>query len=350
MNLHPLHADSIDGCDGIPYLEPDMEVSKDKIRAMKLVLVVGSALMVIKFLAYYLTNSQGILTDALESIINVLSGILALYGLYYAAKPKDSDHPYGHGKIEFMTSGVEGGMILITGAVMLFEGLTGLFEPHHLARLDKGIALTAFSGLVNYLLGRFLIRKGKSLHSAALVADGKHLITDTWSSVGLVVGLILIYLTSWFWLDMVITIILGLLIGYTGFHLIRDSVFNLMDKADTEKLKTLIEVLEKNRKINWIDIHNTRVVKYGSVVHVDCHMTLPWYYSLEEAHHEVDALGKLALEQLNFEIEFFIHADPCIDTSCSICGIQDCKVRKHAFINTVPWTLENVLPDTKHKA
>lgn len=327
-----------------------MQASIDKIKAMKLVLGIGTVLMAIKFFAYYLTNSQGILTDALESIINVLSGILALYGLYYAAKPKDQDHPYGHGKIEFMTSGVEGGMIFITGAVMVFEGITGLFEPHHLARLDFGILLTAFSGLINFLLGRYLIRRGKTLHSAALVADGKHLITDTWSSVGLVLGLLLIFLTGWNWLDMVITIVLGLLIGYTGFQLIRDSVFNLMDKADMEKLKSLVEMLEKNRKDNWIDIHNMRVVKYGSVVHVDCHMTLPWYYSLEEAHREVDNLGKLALNNLNFEIEFFIHADPCIPGSCTVCSLNDCKVRQKAFRHKLRWSLENVLPDSKHEA
>lgn len=315
---------------------------------MKWVLFIGTLLMGFKFFTYYLTNSQGILTDALESIINVLSGVLALYGLYYAAKPKDEDHPYGHGKIEFMTSGVEGGMIFITGAVMLFEGISGFFAPHALANIDKGVYMTLFSGLANFLMGKFLIKKGKHLHSTTLEADGKHLLTDTWSSLGLVVGLALIYFTGWNWIDLVITIILGLMIAYTGFQLIRDSVFNLMDKADLVKLKQLIELLEQHRKESWIDIHNMRVVKYGSVVHVDCHMTLPWYFSLEEAHTEVDALSKLALSNLSFEIEFFIHADPCLPTSCSICAISDCKVRKQTYVKKLEWTLANVLPDTKH--
>jgi len=325
-----------------------MNKAKEKIKAMKLVLFIGTLLMGFKFFTFYITNSQGILTDALESIINVLSGVLALYGLYYAAKPKDEDHPYGHGKIEFMTSGVEGGMIFITGAVMLFEGISGFFAPHELANIDKGVYMTMFSGLANFLMGKFLIKKGKHLHSTTLEADGKHLLTDTWSSLGLVVGLALIYFTGWNWIDLVITIILGLLIAYTGFQLIRESVFNLMDKADLVKLKQLIEMLELNRKENWIDIHNMRVVKYGSVVHVDCHMTLPWYYTLEEAHREVDALAKLALKNLSFEIEFFIHADPCLPSSCSICSIRDCKVRKHDLVKKLNWSLDNVLPDTKH--
>ncbi len=325
-----------------------MQQAQEKIKAMKLVLIVGIFLMGFKFLAYYLTNSQGILTDALESIINVLSGILALYGLYYAAKPKDKDHPYGHGKIEFMTSGVEGGMVLFTGVIMTFEGISGFFAPHSLANIDYGLYLTLFSGIINYGLARFLIRKGNKLHSSTLIADGKHLLTDTWSSVGLVLGLALIYFTGWNWIDLAITILLGLIITYTGFQLIRESVFNLMDKADLEKLGQLVALLQENRKENWIDIHNMRVVKYGSVAHVDCHMTLPWYYSLEEAHHEVDALSKLALEKLSFEIEFFIHADPCLPSSCTICQLQSCKVRKHEFRKILIWNLENVLPDTKH--
>ncbi|HQQ94434.1 MAG TPA: cation diffusion facilitator family transporter [Bacteroidia bacterium] len=317
---------------------------------MKLVLIAGTLLMLFKFYAYYLTNSHGILTDAMESIVNVLSGILALYSLYYAAKPRDEDHPYGHGKIEFMTSGAEGGMIFLTGLAMLINGIAGFFKPFELANLDFGVYLTVFAGGVNYLLGRMLIRKGKKLHSSALVGDGMHLLTDTWSSVGLVLALALIYFTGWNWLDLVTTIVLGLLIAYTGFKLIRESVFNLLDKADLEKMNHLIEFLDKNRKENWIDIHNLRVVKYGSVVHVDCHMTLPWYFSLEEAHKEVDELGKLATRNLNFEVEFFIHADPCLPDSCSICGIKDCKVRKQPLLKKLTWNLGNVLPDAKHSS
>ena len=141
---------------------------------------------------------------------------------------------------------------------------------------------------------KILIKKGTLLNSSALVADGKHLLTDTWSSIGLIVGLILIYFTNIFFIDYIITIGLGLFIIYTGFQLLKESVFNLLDKADYIKIKHLISILNSNRKPSWIDIHNLRVVKYGSVVHVDCHMTLPWYYTLEEAHREVDALDQLA--------------------------------------------------------
>ncbi len=325
-----------------------MLANQHKINAMKLVLLMGIVLMSLKFFAYFVTHSNAILTDAIESIVNVLAGSFALYSLYYAAKPKDEDHPYGHGKIEFFSSGVEGGMVTLAGIAMSVKGVLAFFNPLPLENLSIGLIISVFTGAINFFLAKMLIKKGNNLHSPTMIADGTHLLTDTWSSVGLVVGLLIIYFTNLFWIDYVITVGLGLFITYTGFQLIKDAVFNLLDKTDYVKIEHLISVLDANRKPSWIDIHNLRVVKYGSVVHVDCHMTLPWYYTLEESHHEVDALGKLATSVLNYEIEFFIHADPCLPKSCSICEIYDCNVRKQAFVKKVTWQTNNVLPDVKH--
>lgn len=325
-----------------------MTVNDQKIRTMKLVLVAGILIMGLKFLAYFLTHSDAILTDAVESIVNVLAGSFALYSLYYAARPRDEDHPYGHGKIEFLSSGVEGGMILLAGLVMIVKGIIAFFHPHEITNLTTGLIITAVSGLINFILARTLLTKGKALHSSTMIAEGKHLLTDTWSSAGLVAGLILIYFTHLAWLDYVLTIGLGLLIVWTGFHLIRESVFNLLDKADYTKIEDLIGILNYHRKESWVDIHNLRALKYGSVVHVDCHMTLPWYFTLEEAHREVDALGKIAAQEMDSGVEFFIHADPCLPKSCPICQVHNCKVRQHPFIQKLEWKMENVLPDAKH--
>jgi cation diffusion facilitator family transporter len=327
-----------------------MSYNQLKINAMKLTLVVGFILMGLKFFAYYLTRSNAILTDAIESIVNVLAGTFALYSVFYAAKPRDEDHPYGHGKIEFLSTGVEGGMVTLAGLAMTIKGILSFFEKHELHNIDIGLGISIFSGTVNYFLARMLIQKGKGLHSSTMVADGKHLMTDTWSSIGLVCGLVLIYFTNLFWIDFVITIGLGVFIMVTGIRLIRESIFNLLDKADYIKIEHLINVLNTKRNPSWIDIHNLRVVKYGAVVHVDCHMTLPWYYTLEESHKEVDDLDKLVTTEFSHEIEFFIHADPCVPKSCSICEIYDCKVRRDAFVKRLQWTMENVLPDEKHTA
>ncbi len=321
-----------------------------KVRTMRWVLTIGFVLMALKFLAYYVTRSSAILTDAVESIVNVLAGGFALYSLYYAAKPKDEDHPYGHGKIEFLSTGVEGGMVTIAGLAMIVKGVAAFFNPHPVANLEFGLVISVFSGLVNFFMARVLIKKGTEAHSVTMVADGKHLLTDTWTSIGLVVGLTAIYFTGLIWIDYVITILLGALIIYTGTALIKESIFNLLDTADYVKIKHLIAVLNQNRKESWIDIHNLRVVKYGAVVHVDCHMTLPWYFTLEEAHREVDAVGKLATKEMNYEVEFFIHADPCLPKSCSVCTMQHCQVRQQPLVKQLEWKMENVLPDSKHTA
>lgn len=327
-----------------------MDQHRNKIQTMKMVLVIGALLMGFKFAAYYVTGSGAILTDAVESIVNVLAGSFALYSLYYASKPKDEDHPYGHGKIEFLSTGVEGGMIFIAGLAMVAKGAFSFIQPHTVENIDIGLAVTVFSGGVNFILARILINKGTRLHSSTMIADGKHLMTDTLSSVGVVAGLVLIWFTGMVWIDYVITVLLGGFIAYTGIHLIREAVTNLLDKADYGKIEHLIKVLDSKRKQSWIDIHNLRVVKYGSVMHVDCHMTLPWYFTLEEAHAEVDAVDKLATTEFNHEIEFFIHSDPCLPTSCPVCTMHDCKVRQQAFVKKLEWDMSNVLPDKKHTA
>lgn len=325
-------------------------IKNPQIRTMQWVLVIGFLLMVLKFSAYYLTGSNAVLTDAVESIVNVLAGGFALYSLYYAAKPKDEDHPYGHGKIEFLSTGVEGGMITIAGLAMIAKGVSAFFYSRQLAHLEIGLTISIFSGGVNYVMAKMLVKRGTAAHSATMVADGKHLLTDTWTSIGLVLGLIIIYFTGLVWMDDVITIVLGFVIIYTGVGLIKESIFNLLDTADYGKIEHLIAALNNNRKESWIDIHNLRVVKYGSVVHVDCHMTLPWYFTLEESHREVDSLGKLAASEMNYEVEFFIHADPCLPKSCSICLMKHCEVRQEPFIKKLEWTMDNVLPDAKHTA
>ncbi|HMT28178.1 MAG TPA: cation diffusion facilitator family transporter, partial [Bacteroidia bacterium] len=182
-----------------------------------------------------------------------------------------------------------------------------------------------------------------------MVANGKHLISDTVSSIGLVAGLAVIWLTELLWLDQIIAIIFGFIILKTGFSLLKKSVNSLLDEADYEKLQLLISQLQKDRKDKWIDIHNLRVIKYGANLHVDCHITLPWYELLESAHAEVSAVENLIKENLGNEVEFFIHADPCITpTSCAICLVNDCKFRKAPLVKKIDWTMENMLPNKKH--
>ncbi len=322
--------------------------NKKKLWAIRLTVIIGAGLMLLKFWAYYITDSVAILTDALESIINVVAGLFAWFSIHLASKPKDKEHPYGHGKIEFISAGFEGGLIIMAAFYIFYKAFKTFIEPNSIESLDFGIYLTIAAGLVNYFLGSFLIKTGTKQHSPTLIADGKHLLTDTYSSLGLVIGLILVYFTHLIWLDALISVALGIGIVLTGYQLIRTSVAGLMDEADSKMIENVAKVLEENRKENWVDMHNLRIVKYGAQVHIDSHLTLPWYYTLEESHAEVTAVELLISEKFHKEVELFIHADPCLDFSCGICEMKACKERKMDFTKRVIWNSEQLLLNRKH--
>jgi len=320
-----------------------------KMRVLRIMVLFSVILMGIKFFAYWLTNSNAILTDALESIINVVAGFFALFSLSVAIRPKDENHPYGHGKVEYLSAGFEGALIFLAGAAIIGKSIHGFFYPAEIHSLDKGAWIAAFAGACNYVMGTTLIRYGKKHNSVLLVADGKHLVSDTVSSIGLIVGLIVIQITGRQFLDNVLAIIFGAVIFYTGFKLLRISITSLLDEADYEKLNHMIKILNENRRPKWIDMHNLRVLKYGSELHVDCHITLPWYDSLEKAHSEVDEVERLLKQNMDGEVEFFIHSDPCLPSSCPICRIEDCAFRNSPFVKKLDWTMANMLPDRKHE-
>lgn len=306
-------------------------------------------LLILKFVAWWLTHSNAILTDALESIVNVVAGLFALFSIYYASQPRDENHPYGHGKMEFLSAGFEGGLIFIAGITIIGNAVYSLFHPVKLHDAETGALLSAFSGLINFIMGKMLISKGKKSGSMLMIANGKHLVSDTISSVGLVAGLLIIWLTKMVWLDQVMAIVFGAVILFTGSGILKKSVNSLLDEADYDKLELLISQLEKHRKIKWIDIHNLRVIKYGSNLHVDCHITLPWYDTLEDTHEEVSGVENLIKSNLGNEVEFFIHADPCImPTSCTVCQISNCKHRTAEFRERIEWNMKNMLPNKKH--
>lgn len=327
----------------------DARTQKLNFRIQLILVTVGLVLMAGKFIAYFITHSNAILTDAMESIVNVVAGGFTLYGLYLTAKPRDENHPYGHGKIEFISSGIEGGLIAGAGLMILFKSIYNLIEPHEIHQLDVGLYITAIAGAINFGMGAFAARRGKNIGSLPLEATGKHLMSDGWSTLGLLVGIGLILFTGWLWLDSVVAILFGLLILYTGIKILRPSIAGIMDEADYEVLEQIANILEENRRPAWIDVHNMRVIKYGSTLHIDCHVTIPWYYTTRGAHDEIEAIDELINKRITSRVEFFIHVDPCLPNSCPICTIENCEVREHAFQEKIPWTLKNVLRNEKHQ-
>jgi len=327
-----------------------LEKSKENIRLQQWVVTTALILFVLKLGAYYLTQSVAILTDALESTVNVIAGFIGLYSLYVAAKPRDEDHPYGHGKAEFLSAAVEGSLVIMAGFIIIYEAIVNFIHPHILQKLDKGIFLVGITAVINFVVGAISIYKGKRNGSMALEASGRHLQSDTYSTLGIILGLIIIWYTKLTFLDSVISIIFAGIIIFTGYRILRSSIAGIMDEADMQLLNKLVAYLNAHRRENWIDLHNLRVIKYGGLLHVDCHLTVPWYLNVHEAHAEIDALTSLIRMEFGEAIEFFVHTDGCLDFSCPICTKETCSVRKHAFEGRVEWTLKNVVPNKKHKS
>ncbi|MCO5232818.1 MAG: cation diffusion facilitator family transporter [Chitinophagales bacterium] len=320
----------------------------DKINTQWYILILGIVLMTLKFIAYYHTHSNAILSDALESIVNIIAGGFGLYSLYLSAKPRDFDHPYGHGKIEFISSSIEGGMILFAGMSIALKAMYGFFRPSPLNQLDIGILLVAISGLLNYCMGVFAVNKGQKKHSLALEASGIHLKTDAYTTLGVLIGLAIIHFTGFVILDNVIALLMSILIIFNGYRILKKSMSGIMDEADFELNTKVIHHINSNRVSEWIDVHNFRIIKYGEVIHIDCHMTMPWYYSLQQAHDGMKEFEKCLQNSLLNPVETFIHIDPCVPQSCSICQIANCAHRTAPFKEKIEWTLDNITKNQKH--
>ncbi len=295
-----------------------------------------------------MSRSVAILTDALESIVNIAAGFIGLYSLYISAKPRDEDHPYGHGKVEFISSAVEGTFILLAGIFIIYEAVKNLFHPSIIQDLGLGIWLIIITGLINYVFGVWSYRTGKKNNSLALMSSGKHLQSDTYTTIGIVAGLVLFYYTDLWWIDSAVAILFALIIVYTGWKIIRQSVSGIMDEADEKLLTALVATLNKKRRVNWMDLHNVRIIKYGAVLHIDSHLTVPWYFNVDQAHHEIDELSDLVREEYGEQVELFVHSDACKEFSCAICHKGDCPVRQHAYTKTITWTKDNIRLNEKH--
>jgi len=317
-------------------------------RLILLSLMTGITLMLIKFVAYFLTDSNAIFTDAAESIVNVIASSFAFYSIYLSSRPKDENHPYGHGKVEFFSVFVEGGLIFIAGSIIVIKAGYNFFFPNELENLNEGIALIGVTAVINFTVGFYLMKRGKSIRSLTIEADGKHLQVDAYSSFGLIIGLYLIQLTNLPWIDILISFLLGSFILFNGYKLLRKSISGLMDESDLDVVEEVVNELNKARKHEWIDVHNLRVQRYGNELHIDCHVTLPNYYSLTEVHDRLSEFDSILNQGLQSPAEFFVHADPCMPECCHYCRVERCPIRSEAFRIEMEWTSENVTKNMKH--
>lgn len=317
-----------------------------KLRVQRTILIAGILLLVGKFAAYLLTNSVGILTDALESIVNVVAGAMSLWGLWMAAKPKDSKHPFGHGKVELLTASIEAILIIGAGLLIIWEGAWRIAIPEMPQKLDIGIIIIAVAGAANWILGAWSIRVGRRHSSIALIAEGRHLQSDTYSTIGLIVGLVLLYITDIAWIDGALALVFGAIIIYTGIGILRQTFSNLLDASDDEMLSRIASHLEKVRADDWIDVHEFRVISYGELLHIDCHLTLPAAYDIARAHDRADELETHISEAVAPRTAMIsVHIEPCNNRLCSTHKIE-CDLRCEEFDHRQPFTAKSITAST----
>ena len=303
-------------------------------------LVISVVLLVMKFYAYHLTNSQSIYSDALESIVNVVAGIITLIVIVIAAKPADDDHPYGHGKVESMSASVEWGAITLAGLLIVLKACEAFYEGSAIKELDIGLIITIVAGLANGVMGYLIRGRGIKLHSEALQSSGIHLMTDALTSVGVLISLLLVKLTGFMQIDPILAIIFGFMLCLSGVKILVRSGHVLLDGHDRETLERIGIVFEKTHAPGVIHIHYTRVIRSGNFHHIDCHMVIPEFWTIAEAHNFSEVYDENFVKNYPVQAELHIHLDPCRRVYCDSCDLQDCPIRQRAFVKRV--SLDNI--------
>ena len=327
------------------------EDARIRLRAGLISLVVAVLMLAAKYQAYRMTGSTAVLSDALESIVNVVAAVFALGGLVFAGRPADRNHPYGHGKIEFFSAAFEGGLIAFASVVIVFEAVRILVAGAAVRQISTGVLIVLATGLVNLVLGWYLVRTGRRYNSLTLVADGKHVIADFWTSAGVVVGLLLVHLTGLSWLDPLVALLVALSLMWTGFKLVRHAAGGLLDEEDPVLLSRVLNALQRYVGHGVIRVHHLRAIRSGRFHHVEAHLVVPEFWSVDKAHGVSEDVAARVIRDLGVEGEMVFHTDPCHRIYCTTCDLEDCPIRREPFLGTTPLTLEEaVQPDMPHVA
>ncbi len=311
--------------------------------AARLAFITSLALLLAKFGAYYLTDSKAVFSDAIESIINVVTAAFLMLSISVSSKPVDEDHPYGHGKIESFSAGLEGGLIIVAAIMILVESIPVFFAPQPPRNLGLGLYILGGAGAVNLVVGGYLMRAGRTYKSEAISADGRHLLTDFYTSAGVIIGLLLYRLTGFPWLDPLLACLVALNILIPGISLLAKSFKNLMDEADPELLERIVQGLNTIKKPGWLYPHKLRALRSGRYHHVDLHISLPHYWTLTQVHEAEQEITQALLDALGEEGDIMIHVDPCEPPYCPICNVDNCSARKAEFNSAPNWSVKEVI-------
>ncbi len=313
-----------------------------KLRTIIISVAAGVVILGLKVLAYNITGSAALESDALESIVNVAAAIFALGAIVFSNRPADQGHPFGHGKIEYFSAAFEGGLITFASILIIHEAIDKFISPQPLTSLNLGLMINFSAGILNGALGYYLVLVGKKTDSKALQADGKHILSDFYTTIGILVSLIIMSFTNYLWIDSLVALLVGLLLAYTGVKLIKDSWNALMDKGDDKMLNDVVSIISGTKPYDIISIHNLKILKSGSYAYIDIHLVIPEFYEFRKAHDLTKYFTNSILKKGNIDGEFHIHMDPCDTTYCKNCDIKECEIRAHGFIQGPQLTVSNL--------
>lgn len=311
-------------------------------------LVVSFIVLALKLQAYFATHSSAVLSDALETVVNVVTAVVALYAVKLAAEPADSNHPYGHGKMEYFSAAFEGGLIFFAALAILYNGIFALLNKVEISNYQEGFLYSSIATLFNLITGLYLLYVGKKNKSEALKASGKHVLSDVVTTFGVFISLALVYVTNEPRIDATISLIIGLLLGFEAYKIVRANSGALLDEADEELLKKLSCALEKERTPAIIDIHHLRMIRSGNFHHIDAHMVVPEFYDIKKVHDISHVFEKAVVGDYEFDGEFAFHTDPCHRMYCSVCSVENCPVRQEDFNHLKPWTSQHIVAGPRY--
>jgi cation diffusion facilitator family transporter len=314
-----------------------------RIRVARTSIALGALVLTLKALAAWATGSSALRSDALESVVNLLTASFALYAVLMANRPADRDHPYGHGKIEYFSAAFGGGLITLAAVLIVAEAGYALLTGPQIHELSLGLALNLSAGILNGLLGWRLVVVGRRTKSRALEADGLHVLSDFYSSIGLFVGLLVVKATGLLWLDPLMALIVGAMLARMGVRLLKEGADALMDREDQPMLEKMLAWINHWEMPQIITLHKLRAMRAGSYAHVDVHVLVPEYLDVRVAHKVVHDYADRLLAACDLEGELHTHMEPCRRAYCSVCPDTECPIREKPFVSRRPLSLEQAV-------
>ena len=300
-------------------------------------------ILIVKFYAYFQTESQAVLSDALESVVNVAASLVALFVVNFVSSPADENHPYGHGKLEFFSSAFEGGLVAFAALAIGFTAINALLTESQVREIDAGILIMVGAGAANLALGLFLKGVAQRNASEALRASSVHVLSDVWSTIAVIVGLFLVRVTGWWWLDPVVAIILAGVLAWSGFQIVRKSIGGLMDEMEPERIQDIAQAFTKTRRPGLIDLHRVKIIRSGNFHHIDGHVVVPEFWSILQAHEAMATFEKEVLSHYRYDGEIALHMDPCARAFCSRCDLSDCAIRARPMVRRVEFEFRHLI-------